>query len=228
MQIKLFLLFLLTGCLSSVALPQVKQQPKTLPDQYIIILKESVAAPVIKREKKNDDREQKFKDNENARENNLKKLKEVRTRKNIREENVKFNYTDALVGFSAKLSKDEAENLKKDADVEGVYPDMELSFFVPEIKANETIFESPDCFLTTAGGSGDGTSNGRWIWILDNGIDLSHPDLNVVTKIKNVNYSVSFVPDEPSPAAWHEHGTMVAGVAAAKNNGVGMTGVGRV
>ena len=225
MQIKLFLLFLLTGCLSSVALPQVKQQPKTLPDQYIIILKESVAAPVIKREKKNDDREQKFKDNENARENNLKKLKEVRTRKNIREENVKFNYTDALVGFSAKLSKDEAENLKKDADVEGVYPDMELSFFVPEIKANETIFESPDCFLTTAGGSGDGTSNGRWIWILDNGIDLSHPDLNVVTRIKNVNYSVSFVPDEPSPAAWHEHGTMVAGVAAAKNNGVGMTGV---
>ena len=209
--------------LNSAAMAQ--KAPRQIPDQYIVVIKESAAKPVTKQEKKNDDREQKFKDNQSARENNLTKLKEIRSKKNINENNVKHNYTDAIVGFSAKLSKEEAEELKKDPDVEGVYPDMELSFIVPEIKLNETIFESPDCFLTTAGGAGDGSSNGKWIWILDNGIDLSHPDLNVVTKIRNVNYAVSFVPDEPSPAGWHEHGTMVAGVAAAKNNGVGMTGV---
>lgn len=216
---------LLTGCFVFGAFPQGKNPPRTIPDQYIVILKESAANPVVKQQKKNDDREQKFRDNDNFRENNLKKLKELRTRKNIKEENVKNNYSDVIVGFAAKLSKAEAEALKNDPEVESVYPDMELSFFVPEIKTNETIFESPDCFLTTAGGAGDGSSNGRWIWILDNGVDLSHPDLNVITKIRGVNYAVSFVPDEPSAAAWHEHGTMVAGVAAAKNNGVGMTGV---
>lgn len=225
MKRKICLSLLLIGCITLSAPAQQKQPPKPIPDQYIVVLKESAASPVVKQQKKNEDREEKFKDNDNARENNLKKLKELRTLKNIKEENVKNNYTDVIVGFAAKLSKDQAEALKNDPQVEAVYPDMELSFIVPDIKTNETIFESPDCFLTTAGGAGDGSSNGRWIWILDNGLDLTHPDLNIITKIRNVNYGVSFVPDEPSPAASHEHGTMVAGIAAAKNNGVGMTGV---
>ena len=225
MKRKICLSLLLIGCITLSAPAQQKQPPRPIPDQYIVVLKESAASPVVKQQKKNEDREEKFKDNDNARENNLKKLKELRTLKNIKEENVKNNYTDVIVGFAAKLSKDQAEALKNDPQVEAVYPDMELSFIVPDIKTNETIFESPDCFLTTAGGAGDGSSNGRWIWILDNGLDLTHPDLNIITKIRNVNYGVSFVPDEPSPAASHEHGTMVAGIAAAKNNGVGMTGV---
>jgi hypothetical protein len=207
------------------AFTQGKQQPKPIPDQYIVVIKESAATPVIKQQKKNEDREQKFKDNNNTRETNLKKLNDVKERKNIKEESVKNNYSDAIVGFAAKLSKEEADALKNDPEVAGVYPDMELSFIIPDIKTDETIFNPGDCFLTRAGGAGDGSSNGRWIWILDNGLDLTHPDLNIVTKIKNVNYAISFVPDEPSPAAYHEHGTMVAGIAAAKNNGVGMTGV---
>ena len=153
MKRKICLSLLLIGCITLSAPAQQKQPPRPIPDQYIVVLKESAASPVVKQQKKNEDREEKFKDNDNARENNLKKLKELRTLKNIKEENVKNNYTDVIVGFAAKLSKDQAEALKNDPQVEAVYPDMELSFIVPDIKTNETIFESPDCFLTTSGGA---------------------------------------------------------------------------
>lgn len=56
------------------------------------------------------------------------------------------------------------------------------------------------------------------IAILDTGIDLHHPDLNVV---KNI----SFVTGEPDGMDHNGHGTHVAGIAAAKDNDIGVVGV---
>lgn len=56
-------------------------------------------------------------------------------------------------------------------------------------------------------------------WVIDSGIDLDHPDLNV-----NVTASRSFVRDR-SPNDANGHGTHVAGTIAALNNNIGVVGV---
>ncbi|MCK9641437.1 MAG: S8 family serine peptidase [Prolixibacteraceae bacterium] len=58
-------------------------------------------------------------------------------------------------------------------------------------------------------------------WIIDSGIDLTHPDLNV-----DLTRSISFVKGSSSPTDEFGHGTHVAGVIGAiKGNGIGVVGV---
>jgi subtilisin len=70
----------------------------------------------------------------------------------------------------------------------------------------------------TRSGHGNGTSVNANIGIIDTGIDLKHPDLNVVS-------NVSFVSGTNSGNDDNGHGTHVAGIAAAKDNGIGVVGV---
>ncbi len=70
--------------------------------------------------------------------------------------------------------------------------------------------------ITRVGGAGDGT--GKTAWIIDTGVDLDHPDLNV-----GLGCSVSF--NGRTPDDGNGHGTHVAGIIAAKNNSIGVVGV---
>jgi subtilisin family serine protease len=56
------------------------------------------------------------------------------------------------------------------------------------------------------------------IGILDTGIDLTNTELNVID-------DVSFIPEEPTGQDGQGHGTHVAGITAAKDNGVGVIGI---
>lgn len=71
--------------------------------------------------------------------------------------------------------------------------------------------------LLRVGGSTDGT--GKTAWIIDTGIDLTHPDLNTTR-----NCHVSFVRSS-GPEDKNGHGTHVAGIIAAKNNSIGTLGI---
>ena len=57
-------------------------------------------------------------------------------------------------------------------------------------------------------------------WIIDTGIDLTHPDLNVAA-----SRSISYIAAEPSPNDGNGHGTHVAGIIGARNNSFGVVGV---
>jgi len=67
-------------------------------------------------------------------------------------------------------------------------------------------------------GYGDGT--GKTAWVIDSGIDTDHQDLNI-----DLARSVSFIYGNSSVEDGYGHGTIVAGIIAAKNNGSGMIGV---
>ncbi|HEY0770555.1 MAG TPA: S8 family serine peptidase, partial [Sphingobacteriaceae bacterium] len=67
-------------------------------------------------------------------------------------------------------------------------------------------------------GYADGTT--KTAWILDTGVDLDHPDLNV-----DRTRSQSFNEGETSADDNNGHGTHIAGIIGAKNNSIGMLGV---
>lgn len=67
--------------------------------------------------------------------------------------------------------------------------------------------------------NGGGAGNFATAWVIDSGINLTHPDLNV-----DVQRSRSFVRDD-SPEDQNGHGTHVAGTIAAIDNDIGVIGV---
>lgn len=117
-------------------------------------------------------------------------------------------------GFVARLSKEEATALKADSRVRAIEPDR--------IVALGTCFTVVAPTLITWNvkqvGYGDGT--GKTAWIIDSGIDLDHPDLNV-----DATRSRSFVRNDASANDENGHGTHVAGIIGAKNNNIGVLGI---
>jgi len=117
-------------------------------------------------------------------------------------------------GFVAHLSPDEVARLQKDGDVEAIEPDRVIAL--------STCFTVAEPRLVTWNvqrvGFGDGT--GKTAWVIDTGIDFTHPDLVV-----DQSRSKSFVSGVASADDDNGHGTHVAGVIGAKNNDIGVMGV---
>ncbi len=72
--------------------------------------------------------------------------------------------------------------------------------------------------IARVGGGGSGSF--RTAWVIDTGIDFTHPDLNV-----DVARSATFVNRTRDANDENGHGTHVAGTIAAKVNGIGVIGV---
>lgn len=79
---------------------------------------------------------------------------------------------------------------------------------------------TPAGIASIGGGTATYTGTGR-AFVIDSGIDLTHPDLNVDTAL-----SRNFVSRETSPNDLNGHGSHVAGtIAAKKGNSIGVVGV---
>ena len=135
-------------------------------------------------------------------------------RNKIRSSAIKRIFQGKPGGFVAHLSTDEAGRLKKDPTIEIIEPDR--------VVALSTCFTVAEPRLVTWNvkrtGFGDGT--GKTAWIIDTGIDFDHPDLTV-----DQARSRSFIDSILSADDDNGHGTHIAGVIGAKNNGIGVMGV---
>lgn len=121
---------------------------------------------------------------------------------------------ELVSNYVLNISNEQASALRGSANVIAVEPDRYLS-----IKACFAVLE-PDLVTWNVEkvGYADGTT--KTAWILDTGIDLDHPDLNV-----DRTRSKSFNEGETSAEDNNGHGTHIAGIIGAINNSIGTLGV---
>ena len=119
--------------------------------------------------------------------------------------------------FLAHLTEAESVRLKMDPSVRVIEPDRIMSVCsCVEISTPTTL---PWNIAQTGYGRGD-LQTTKTAWVIDTGIDLDHPDLNV-----DAARSRSFITGQTSADDQNGHGTHVAGIIGAQNNTIGTTGV---
>lgn len=131
----------------------------------------------------------------------------------------------AVNAISATLPEDEIERLKRDPDVAYVENDFVFSSVEP-------VTVTPEEYAAVWGVQHIGadqvvaagiTGSGVRVAVLDTGIDYTHPELS-----DNYRGGYNFVADNTDPfddAYSLSHGTHVAGIIGARNNGTGVVGV---
>lgn len=135
-------------------------------------------------------------------------------------------YGNSIKGFALKADAATIEELKADKDILSVEEDKFIILGPGNGNGNGgggggSQSQTTPWGITRVGGAGDGT--GKRVWVIDSGVDLDHPDLNV-----DASLSQSFLSGGgPSASADDQngHGTHVAGTIAALNNNIGVVGV---
>lgn len=133
-------------------------------------------------------------------------------------------YGSAIKGFSVKIAPGQLKKLQDDPSVIYIEEDQILTLVIPEVKINAKPGGGTQPAQTIPWGitrvNGGGSGVGKTAWIIDTGIDLTHPDLTVdQTRGRN------FVSTTATPNDDNGHGTHCAGIIAAKNNTIGVIGV---
>jgi len=136
-------------------------------------------------------------------------------------------YGTAIKGFSVMIPPGQLKKLQDDPSVDYVEEDQVISLVVPDLKIQRgkpggggggtTPSQQTPWGITRVGG-GKTTPSGT-AWVIDTGIDLDHPDLNV-----DAARSRTFVGSKSADDD-HGHGSHCAGIIAARNNSIGVVGV---
>ncbi|GER00584.1 hypothetical protein JCM17845_12070 [Iodidimonas gelatinilytica] len=134
-------------------------------------------------------------------------------------------YEHSIKGFSAKMPAETAAAMEEDPMVSYYTHDGVAFLSDTEVGTAATgdvsaQAQSTPWGITRVGGPADGSNLGKYAFVIDTGIDMDHPDLNVATSL-----SRNFVSGLSSPEDQNGHGTHVAGTIAALDNGIGVVGV---
>ena len=179
-----------------------------VPGQYVVLLKEG--ATTLKSAKLSYKEAQVYMRSE---------MQKILESSEISEKEPLQVYTASTEGFAVKLFEKEALALRKNPRVLGVWPDKIVVLAKPVKPPTPLPDEvTPPGILRVGGGAT--YSGGHKVWIIDTGIDLTHPDLNV-----DKASGETFVPRTTTPNDDNGHGTHCAGIIAAIDNEIGVVGV---
>lgn len=213
----LMLMIAAIGCQNTTEVNTVDEpvNDQIIEGQYIVVMKE---APDISKKATN-------------RINVEEVRNEVLQRAFIPKENLINKYDNTIAGFTAKLDEGQLQRVKADKNVAYVEKDRVVVFAPPCGTPN-----GGSCDGGGGGGSAQETPYGitrvnggvdytgsNVAWVLDTGIDLDHPDLNVDAS-RGFNAFTSGR-DAKTLDDGHGHGSHVAGTIAALNNDIGVIGV---
>jgi subtilisin family serine protease len=134
-------------------------------------------------------------------------------------------YGSALRGFALSgISEQELQSLRREKSLAYIEQDQQITVAMggpPGGGGGGGGGQTIPWGVARVGGPQDGTNAGT-AWIIDSGIDLDHPDLNV-----DVSRSISFLTGgggNTSPEDQNGHGTHVAGIVGAIDNSIGVVG----
>ena len=137
---------------------------------------------------------------------------------------VKNIYVESLYGFSGKLDDNQLSQLQKDDRVDYIEKDKLMVLVKPPWAGGGDDEDPPTSDQETPWGitrvNGGTATTDATAWVIDSGIDLDHPDLNV-----DVSRSVTYVPRSKNANDENGHGSHVAGTIAAIDNNIGVIGV---
>jgi subtilisin family serine protease len=122
----------------------------------------------------------------------------------------------ALNGFAGPIPPAALVRIAADADTESIEPDRVVTAFAQETPTGVRRIGAP--LNGTADIDGMDGAPDVDIAIIDTGIDLDHPDLRV-------SGGVSFAKGNTTGDDGNGHGSHCAGIAAARDNGIGVVGV---
>ncbi len=200
---------------------------KIIPGQYIVVFKDSEIQSTSKLLAKTTftSREAKAKSSRELSEVSINKMNSILSDNGLDQSKVSQYYTTKMAGIAVTLDDTEFQKLSADPSIAAIEYDRVVQLpkhTVEEIIPGDSqkMTQTTPCGITAAGGAANSAGADEWIWIIDSGIDLDHPDLNVVT---SSTYARSFVGGTPNDC--NGHGTHVAGTAAAINNSEGVVGV---
>jgi subtilisin family serine protease len=136
---------------------------------------------------------------------------------------LKHVYTHAVRGFAFNGSDRAVANMKaKNTNI--AYCEQDQVMAAPPVRAEGKPGGGTQPAQSTPWGvarvNGGAAGSFGTAWVLDSGIDLDHPDLNV-----DVARSRTFLGGNTSPDDQNGHGTHVAGTIAARDNNIGVIGV---
>lgn len=143
-------------------------------------------------------------------------------------------FSSAVRGAVVRISDDQAQRLRTARGVAYVEPDRVLrvpTVIITDVQARRskpisggtdtsTSTQKTPWGITRVGGFADASTSSVTAWIIDTGIDLDHPDLNV-----DLSRCKTFAAGTTNADDMHGHGTHVAGIVGAKNNTIGSVGV---
>lgn len=151
-------------------------------------------------------------------------ISKILKKNGITDVEVGYVYANSITGFSVRIAPGQLKKLQSDAIVKHIEEDqiVTLGPIKPEKgkpgggTTTPPSQELPWGIVRVGGGS---SGNFATAWIIDSGIDLDHPDLNVDAS-RGANFSSDNSLDD-----LNGHGSHVAGTIAAVDNGFGVIGV---
>ncbi|MEX2390967.1 MAG: S8 family serine peptidase [Dehalococcoidia bacterium] len=141
-------------------------------------------------------------------------------------------YRRALTGFAAEMTAEQAQQIADDPDVAQVEPSRRVHVTLHE-NLFQTLTEGADRIDADENAAADignpGPGIDADIAVIDTGIDVDHPDLNVMGGFAAYQAMTNDDYDDCNTGTSfddvHGHGTHVSGTAAAIDNDIGVVGV---